>query len=89
MWVNHEYLTDARNTRGRLERYFGLYELKIAGEHIVPEQWRPHKVPRHCEFGYIVMPLVIFVGGALFASIYVVASVLYWGVGMIPVLLDE
>jgi len=82
MYVNHEYLSIARNTRRRLERYFGLHDLKVVDEAIVPEAWRPHAIYKYFEVHSILLPLGIFVVSIQLASIYVALKMLFGEVGL-------
>jgi hypothetical protein len=76
MYINHRYLDTARNVRRRLERFFGLHELRLDdGQAVMPEQWKPLRVSPYFELDSVVLPLALFVIGVQVTSIYIVARV--------------
>jgi hypothetical protein len=69
---NHTYIGRARNVRRRLEKLFGLQELKLLdGEAVLPEAWKD-SVSKWFEYDTVVMPLGLFVISVQGASIYIV-----------------
>jgi hypothetical protein len=78
MYLSHGYLTDARNTRRRLERFFGLHGLTSEGDSIVPAGWKLPNVHMGFEVRSVVLPLALFVVGVQAGSIYAVVR-LIWG----------
>jgi hypothetical protein len=72
MYLSHRYITDARNSRRKLERLFGVHGLvSEEGESIVPAAWKLPNVHRHFEARSVVLPLALFVVGVQAGSIYV------------------
>jgi hypothetical protein len=73
--TNHRYIGRARAVRRRLERFFGLHDMKLpSGEEIVPGEWKGTALSRWFEYDTVVAPLMLFVLSVEGGSLYVVVS---------------